>query len=118
MKNCIFCNISDGKIPAKFIYQDDEIIAFYDINPSSPVHFLVVPRKCIASLNDCDDSHVELLGKMLLLAAKLSKKLGIQLKTDNNKLSGGFKSLINTGPNGGQEIYHIHLHVMGGQRPW
>ena len=118
MDNCIFCKIASGKIPAKMIYEDPDLMAFHDINPSSPVHFLIVPRSHISTLADSSESHIELLGKMMVLAPKLAAELGCGYKSEAGEPSGGFKALINTGPDGGQEVYHLHMHVMGGSRPW
>ena len=118
MDNCIFCKIAAGSIPAKMVYQDEQVIAFHDINPAAPVHFLIVPREHIPTLADGSDKHQALLGKMMLLAPKLASELGAGYDNGANGSSGGFKALINTGPDGGQEVYHLHLHVMGGQRPW
>ena len=102
--DCVFCKIIDGSIPAKRIYEDDDVIAFHDINPSARVHFLIVPKLHIESLASCEVQHQALLGKMLLLAPKLAKEQGLA----------GFKTLINTGKDGGQLVFHIHVHVLGG----
>ncbi|MDI1299148.1 histidine triad nucleotide-binding protein [Methylotenera sp.] len=102
--DCIFCKIVDGSIPAKRIYEDDDVIAFHDINPSARVHFLIVPKLHIESLASCEAHDQALLGKMLLLAPKLAKEQGLA----------GFKTLINTGKDGGQLVFHIHVHVLGG----
>ncbi len=118
MDNCIFCKIASGAIPAKKVYEDDELIAFHDINPAAPVHLLLVPRQHIATLADCDDRHQGLLGRMLLLAPKLAREHGGGYQDNADGPAGGFKTLVNTGPDGGQEVYHLHLHVMGGSRPW
>jgi len=119
MNDCIFCKIAARKIPSKFIYEDDDLIAFHDINPAAPVHFLIVPKSHIASLADCNDSHAALLSKMMLLAPKLAEEQGCGFtRNGEGSGSGGFKTLFNTGPNGGQEVYHLHLHVIGGPRPW
>ena len=91
-------------IPAKKIYEDEEVIAFHDIHPIAPVHFLLVPKLHIESLAECNQAHQELLGKMLLLAPKLAAQLGLK----------GFRTMINTGREGGQEVFHIHIHVFGG----
>lgn len=116
LDNCIFCKIAAGKIPSKLIHEDEDLIAFHDINPAAPVHVLIVPREHIATLADCSERHAALLGKMMLLAPKLAQRLGIGY--DAVADAGGFKSLFNTGPDGGQEVYHLHLHVIGGPRPW
>jgi histidine triad (HIT) family protein len=102
--DCIFCKIVAGTIPSTQIYADDDVIVFKDINPLAPVHFLIVPREHIESLASCDASHQALLGKMLLLAPKLAKEQGLA----------GFRTMINTGREGGQEVFHIHVHVFGG----
>jgi histidine triad (HIT) family protein len=102
--DCIFCKIVNGSIPAKKIYEDEDVIAFNDINPSARVHFLIVPKLHVESLVSCEAQHQALLGKMLLLAPKLAKEQGLA----------GFKTLINTGKDGGQLVFHIHVHVLGG----
>lgn len=102
--DCIFCKIVAGVIPSQKIYEDDDVIVFNDIKPMAKVHFLIVPRLHIATLADCELSHQVLLGKMLLLAPKLAAKAGLT----------GFKTLINTGKAGGQEVFHLHMHVFGG----
>ena len=107
--NCIFCKIVAGQIPAKKVHEDDELLVFHDIHPWAPVHVLVIPRLHIATHADVTDEHVPLLGRMLALAPKLMAQLGV---------TNGFRTVINTGRDGGQEVYHLHLHVMGGPRPW
>jgi histidine triad (HIT) family protein len=119
MDNCIFCKIASKQIPSSTVYEDEHLLAFKDINPAAPVHLLIIPKQHVASLSDCNDGHAELLGKMLALAPKLAAEHGIAVQTDaDGEKSGGFKTLINTGPDGGQEVYHLHLHVYGGPRPW
>ncbi len=107
--HCLFCKIAAGQIPSTKVYEDDELLAFKDIHPAAPVHLLVIPKAHLASLADADDSHAPLLGRMLALAPRLAREQGA-----NN----GFRTVINTGPDGGQEVHHLHLHVMGGPRPW
>ncbi len=102
--DCIFCKILGGVIPAKKIYEDDDVIAFNDIKPMAKVHFLIVPKLHVETLKDCQPEHQALLGKMLLLAPKLAAEQGLN----------GFKTLINTGREGGQEVFHLHLHIFGG----
>ena len=119
MNDCIFCKITAKQIPSKAIYEDDDVLAFHDINPAAPVHFLIVPKLHIATLADCTTSHAALLGKMMLLAPKLAAEQGCGYVSANESMSGksgtgGFKTLFNTGPDGGQEVYHLHLHVIGG----
>jgi histidine triad (HIT) family protein len=119
MDNCIFCKIASKQIPASVVYEDDDVLAFKDINPAAPVHLLVIPKQHVSTLSDCNDSHAGLLGKMLSLAPKLAAEHGIAVKTGpDGEHSGGFKTLINSGPDGGQEVYHLHLHMYGGPRPW
>jgi len=105
MTDCIFCKIARGEIPSKKVYEDDELFAFHDIHPVAPVHFMLIPKLHVASLMEADDSHAALLGKMLLLAPKLAKEQGL----DN-----GFRTVINTGKGGGQEVFHLHIHIIGG----
>lgn len=105
MSDCIFCKIARGEIPSKSLYEDDEVFAFHDIHPIAPVHFLIIPKNHVASLAVCGDSHQALLGKMLTLGAKLAKEQGL----DN-----GFRTMINTGKGGGQEVFHLHIHIFGG----
>jgi histidine triad (HIT) family protein len=107
--NCIFCKIAAGQIPAKKVHEDDELIAFHDIHPWAPVHILIVPKAHIVSMEDVTDAHAGLLGRMMALSPRLMRELGV---------TGGFRHVINTGRDGGQEVMHLHLHVMGGPRPW
>lgn len=119
MDNCIFCKIIAKQIPAAIVYEDEDVLAFKDINPAAPVHLLVIPKQHVSTLSDCTEEHAAVLGKMLVLAPKLAKENGIEVKTGaDGKSSGGFKTLINSGPDGGQEVYHLHLHMYGGPRPW
>jgi histidine triad (HIT) family protein len=119
LDNCIFCKIAAKQIPSKIIYEDDELIAFHDINPAAPVHFLIVPKQHIPTLSDCEHDHAALLGKMMLMAARLAHEQGCAYTVDGEgHRKGGFKTLFNTGPDGGQEVYHLHLHVIGGPQPW
>lgn len=119
MPSCIFCKIAEKSIPSSIVYEDDTLLAFKDINPAAPVHFLIIPKKHISTLSDCDASHAELLGKMLALIPKLTKELGCAVTIDSAGVqAGGYKMLINTGPDGGQEVYHLHMHIIGGPHPW
>jgi histidine triad (HIT) family protein len=119
MNHCIFCKIAAKQIPSKMIYEDEDLIAFHDINPAAPVHFLIVPRQHIPTLSECNESHGALLSKMMLLAPKLAQEHGCGYTANENGIgTGGFKTQFNTGPDGGQEVYHLHLHVIGGPRPW
>lgn len=109
MDDCIFCRIARGEIPSRKVHEDDALIAFHDIHPAAPVHLLIIPKAHIATLADVEDEHVDLLGRMLHLAPRLAAEHGA---------TNGFKTLINTGRDGGQEVWHLHMHVMGGPRPW
>ncbi|HEC31547.1 MAG TPA: histidine triad nucleotide-binding protein [Deltaproteobacteria bacterium] len=108
MVDCTFCRIIAKQMPGEIIYEDEEVVAFKDINPQAPVHFLVVPRKHIASVLDIQPEDERLIGRLLLVAKKLTNEIGISTK--------GFRLVINTGDNAGQNIYHIHIHVLGGRR--
>lgn len=119
MDNCIFCKIAAKQLPSKTIYEDDDVIAFHDINPAAPVHFLIIPKYHVATLAECDESHAALLGKMMLLAPKLAQELGCgYTPAAEGPGKGGFRTQFHIGPEGGQEVYHLHLHVLGGPRPW
>jgi histidine triad (HIT) family protein len=107
-QDCIFCRIVRGEIPSRKLYEDDQILAFHDINPSAPVHFLIVPKLHLENLYDADMRHQALLGRMLGMAGQLAREQG---------LDDGFRSIINTGRVGRQEVYHLHLHVLGGPEP-
>ncbi|MCX7193334.1 MAG: histidine triad nucleotide-binding protein [Proteobacteria bacterium] len=105
MSDCLFCRIARGEIPCNKVYEDDEVLAFHDINPVAPVHFMIIPKLHLASLAEADASHAALLGRMMVLAPKLASGQG---------LDKGFRTVINTGRGGGQEIFHLHVHVIGG----
>ena len=111
--NCIFCKIIAGQIPSRKVYEDDELLAFHDIAPWAPVHFLIVPKQHIQSMADVGPEHAALLGKMMTLAPKLALQEGCRPYPE-----GGYRIVINTGREGGQEVQHLHMHVMGGPRPW
>lgn len=107
--NCIFCKIVAGQIPSRKVHEDDELLVFHDIQPWAPVHLLIIPKRHIVSMAEVTEAEAGLLGRMMTLGPKLMKELGV-----NN----GFRHVINTGHDGGQEVFHLHLHVMGGPRPW
>lgn len=111
--DCIFCKIIAGRIPSSKVYEDDELYAFKDIHPAAPVHFMIVPREHVESLAQIDARHQALLGRMLLLVPKLALEQGC-----NPGSAGGFRVVVNNGREGGQEVLHLHMHVMGGPRPW
>ena len=107
--NCIFCKIIAGKIPSRKAFEDDELLVFHDIAPWAPVHLLLIPKEHIATLYQVGDRHAALLGRMLAMAPVLMRELGV---------TNGFRTLLNTGEDGRQEVQHVHMHVMGGPRPW
>lgn len=107
MSACIFCCIIEGSIPAKVVYQDEHTLAFDDINPQAPVHTLVIPKRHVASVQDLGESDQSLLGRMLLTCAKIAKDKGLS--------GSGFRLIANTGRDGGQTVFHLHFHVMGGR---
>lgn len=111
--NCIFCKIIAGQIPSRKVYEDDDVFAFHDINPWAPVHFLIVPKIHLRSLVHAQAEHAALLGRMMLLAPRLALEQGCAPYPD-----GGFRVVTNIGAHGGQEIDHLHIHVLGGPRPW
>jgi histidine triad (HIT) family protein len=113
---CIFCKIAARELPTPLIFEDAEMVAFRDINPAAPVHLLIVPKLHIETLADCESQHHLLLGKMMGLAPRLARDEGVGFA--GREGAGGFKTLINTGPGGGQEVYHLHVHILGGPRPW
>ena len=119
MTNCIFCKIAARQIPSDVVYEDDELLAFKDINPAAPVHLLVIPKQHVATLSECNDGHAAMLGRMMALVPKLAAEHGCAVSYDEQgQPQGGYKTLINSGPDGGQEVYHLHLHMYGGPRPW
>lgn len=105
MSDCIFCKIVAGEIPSRKVYEDDDVYAFHDIRPIAPVHFMLIPKLHVASLAECGGDQQSLLGRLLLLAPKLAKEQGLDT---------GFRTMINTGHGGGQEVFHLHIHVFGG----
>lgn len=111
--NCIFCKIVAGVIPCRKVYEDDELLAFHDIHPWAPVHFLLVPKLHIVSMAQLEEQHERLMGRMMMLAPRLAQQEGCKPYPD-----GGFRLVVNTGREGGQEVHHLHMHVMGGPRPW
>jgi histidine triad (HIT) family protein len=104
--DCLFCKIVRGEIPSRKVYEDADMLAFHDIHPLAPVHFMIIPKQHIASLAECGESHQAILGKILAKAPRLAREQG---STD------GFRVIINTGRVGRQEVYHLHVHVIGGQ---
>jgi len=108
MKDCIFCRISQKEIAADIVYEDDLVVAFRDARPIAPVHILVIPKKHIESIKDISEKDEKLMGRMILVAKKIADELKISEK--------GYKLLIRVGEHGGQEVGHIHLHLLGGAK--
>ena len=111
--NCLFCKIIAGQIPSKKVYEDEELFAFNDIHPWAPVHFLLVPKQHIPSMAQLAPEHAGLVGRMMVLAPQLAEQQGCRPYPQ-----GGFRIVANTGDDGGQEVHHLHFHVIGGPRPW
>lgn len=107
MSETIFSKIINREIPADILYEDDEVLAFSDVNPQAPVHFLVIPKHAIATVNDIQPSQAELVGKMVLAAQKLAQEKGIA--------EDGYRLVMNCNEGAGQTVFHIHLHVLGGR---
>jgi histidine triad (HIT) family protein len=107
-RDCIFCKIVRGEIPAKKAHEDEYVLAFHDVRPQAQVHLLLIPKQHVATLYDAEPEHEKALGRMVALAGELARKEGA---TD------GFRSIINTGRVGHQEVYHVHMHVLGGSEP-
>jgi histidine triad (HIT) family protein len=107
-QDCIFCKIVRGEIPSRKVYEDDEILAFHDINPAAPVHFMIIPKKHIRSLADVEDEDRGVLGSIMVMAGRLASAQG---STD------GFRTIINTGRVGRQDVGHLHVHIIGGKDP-
>ena len=106
MSDCLFCKIGEGKIPSKIVYQDQDLFAFEDIAPQAPTHILICPRRHLASLDDAQAADADLLGRALLLAARLAAEHG---------LTPGYRTVINNGSRAGQSVFHLHLHLLGGR---
>ncbi|EGW55800.1 zinc-binding protein [Candidatus Endoriftia persephone str. Guaymas] len=108
MDSCLFCKMVKGEIKPDTVYEDDEILAFRDINPQAPLHILVIPKRHIATLNDLTPADAELVGKLVLTAQQIAKQEGFSEQ--------GYRTLFNCNADGGQEVFHIHLHLLGGRR--
>jgi len=109
MTDCIFCKIVEGKIPSRKVYEDDDMLAFHDINPQAPVHFMIVPKEHVDSLAQVDARHERVLGRMFAIAGRLAREQGSP---------DGFRTIVNTGRIGRQDVYHLHIHVLGGPEPF
>ncbi len=105
--DCIFCKIANGQLDTTLVYEDESLVAFSDLNAQAPHHKLIIPRQHIATLNDTDSAHTQLLGQMMLVANKLAHQLTIA--------NDGYRCVLNCNAHGGQSVYHIHLHLLGGR---
>ena len=108
VENCVFCKIVRGEIPSRKVYEDDEVLAFHDINPVAHVHFMLIPKEHVDSLAHVQDRHQAVLGKMMVLASRLASEQGSP---------DGFRIIVNTGRIGRQDVFHVHMHVLGGKDP-
>ncbi len=108
MSDCLFCGIVEGKIKGDVVYQDDAVVAFKDIGPKAPVHILIVPRKHVASVSDLNTDDGHLVGAIFIAAAKLAKEFGIA--------ESGYRVVVNSGPDAGQSVFHLHYHLLGGRQ--
>ena len=108
MSDCLFCKIAAGEIPSRKVFEDDDIYAFHDINPAAPVHFLIIPKKHLPTLAHAKQEDSAVLGKMMVKAGELARQEGCE---------NGLRTIINVGEDGCQEVYHLHMHVLGGGGP-
>ncbi|MFQ6676703.1 MAG: histidine triad nucleotide-binding protein [Fidelibacterota bacterium] len=108
MNDCLFCKIIAGEIPSDKVFETDRIFAFRDINPAAPTHILIIPKEHIATTNDLDESHKSILGEIMLTAKRLAEEEGIA--------EPGYRTVFNCNNDGGQAVYHIHLHLLGGRQ--
>ena len=108
MSDCLFCKIAAGEIPAEKVYEDDDVIAFNDINPQAPTHVLIIPKSHIATTNDISPEDEQVVGKLLSVAAKIAKERGID--------SSGYRTVMNCNADAGQMVFHLHLHMLGGRK--
>ena len=104
---CLFCKIAQKQIPSKIAFEDDDLLAFHDINPAAPTHVLVIPKQHLTSLSDALPEHGDLLGQLLLAASRAATMTGIA--------QSGYRIVANTGPDAGQSVFHLHIHVLGGR---
>jgi histidine triad (HIT) family protein len=109
VQDCIFCKIVRGEVPAKKVYEDADVLAFHDIHPQAPVHFMLIPKRHIASLADATADDAGVLGKLLALTGRLAREQGSP---------DGFRTVVNTGRVGRQDVMHLHIHVLGGPNPF
>jgi histidine triad (HIT) family protein len=105
--DCLFCKIVAGQIPSKKVYEDENVFAFEDIDPKAPTHVLIVPKRHIAGLKEASETDAEAIGQINLVAARIAHERGID---------GGYRTVLNVGPDAGQSVFHLHLHLLGGRR--
>jgi len=108
MNDCLFCKMISGEIPCDIVYENESVFAFRDIDPKAPTHILLIPRKHIRSINELGESERNLAGELLLTAKKIAKDEGID--------ESGFRTIFNTNSDGGQTVFHIHMHILGGRK--
>ena len=108
MENCLFCKIAEGQIPGNIVYQDEDVVAFADINPQAPYHILLVPRRHIASMADLTLEDGPILAKLFMVATKLAHERGLEER--------GYRFVTNVGPDAGQSVFHLHFHLLGGRK--
>lgn len=108
MSDCIFCKIVEGSIPSKKVYEDDQVLAFHDIQPAAPIHVLMIPKKHFASMNDAGEGDWELIGHIHKAAQQIAKELGVA--------DSGYRLVNNCGPNAGQVVFHLHYHLLAGAK--
>ncbi|MBA1146358.1 histidine triad nucleotide-binding protein [Ectothiorhodospiraceae bacterium WFHF3C12] len=108
MSECVFCRIAEGRASATILHEDDQLLAFRDINPQAPTHILVIPREHVRTLDDLEDRHAEIVGRMHLVAQQVARELGIA--------EDGYRTVFNCRAAAGQSVFHIHLHLLGGRR--
>lgn len=107
-RDCLFCRIVEGEIPADVVMRTEDLVAFRDINPQAPTHILIIPRTHVATVSELDGPEAEIMGKLFLAAKELAREEGIE--------EGGYRMVVNAGPDAGQTVFHIHLHLLGGRR--
>ena len=107
-QDCLFCKIINRELPTDIVFEDDELIAFNDISPQAPTHILIIPKTHLATVNDLTESEIDLPGRLVLRAKALASEIGIA--------ESGYRLILNCNPDGGQTVYHIHLHLLGGRQ--
>ncbi len=108
MRSCVFCRIVSGDAPSRLVYEDERVVAFHDINPQAPLHVLVIPRRHVATLNDLGENEADLVGHLYLAARTVARQEGL--------LQRGYRTVVNCNADGGQTVFHLHLHLLGGRR--